>query len=377
MRTVAALGKVLDINTWSNIPYFFHQAGFRRGFIQGGWCPDMDGISWRRLRWNAIQWLVHGTTGGYQYSHGFLDRVERSVPAKFKGSEIITFSQHFPRADTVKQFGGTLHYYIDTTFYDLVHAPEYRLRLPARVIDEVLDAEKYNYQEASVVVAMGGWVMDSLKKVYGLPEQKIYTVLPGANMILPGDFRFFDDERRPGRERDFVMGFVGKDWERKGLGLTNEVRRILTGRGWKVELRIIGSAPREIAVEDGVRYFGFVDKQSHNDEFVRIIAPCDLGCLFSKHEALGISTLEFLRVGVPVAGYYHQGLRDTLLEGASLRVPPDENAAQIADRMEEMLKNPAILIDMRRKACSYSEYVTWERCIDEWKELMSRIDGAR
>ena len=117
-------------------------------------------------------------------------------------------------------------------------------------------------------------------------------------------------------------------------------------------------------------YTGFIDKRHNQKEFVEAISSCDLGCLFSSTEALGISTLEFLRVGVPVAGFYHQGLKDTLMEGASLRFAPTSSAIEIADGIEGLIRNNDYQEMLKQMACRYSEQVTWDQCIVHFQNLL-------
>jgi glycosyltransferase involved in cell wall biosynthesis len=377
MRTVSALGDVSDVNTWSSIPYFFYKAGEKAGIFDAPWTLKTNQFKVSRFFWNAYSFLTTGDYGGYQYSNHFLGKAERSVKDTFKASHVITFSQHFPRAQTIHNHGGKLFHYIDATLLDLFRSPSYGYKLPQHVKSKAIEVEKDNYCQSEAVVTMATWAKDSLISEYGVKPEKIHTILPGANIELPGSFTFFDDERRPGKERNFVLGFVGKDWQRKGLPLLNQVKDILLNKYWKVELRIIGKAPHYIVSDNNTRYLGFIKKQCPNFDFVGAIAQCDLGCLFSAEEALGISTLEFLRVGVPVVGFDRWGLQDTLLQGASLRFNPAADACQIAEELETFLSEPEKLVTLRKKAREYSDYVTWERCVQEWKEKIFSFEHVR
>ena len=62
-------------------------------------------------------------------------------------------------------------------------------------------------------------------------------------------FRTLRSEPRPfawlhpavaGKERDFTLGFVGKDWKRKGLPLLIALRDELARRSWKVRVLAAG-----------------------------------------------------------------------------------------------------------------------------------------
>src|SRR5690606_40931811 len=133
----------------------------------------------------------------------------------------------------------------------------------------------------------------------------------------------------------------------------------LAKRGYKVKIRLIGSRPSDLEENGTIEVTGFIDKHSQMERFVHLVSTCDIGCLFSTSEALGISTLEFLRTGVPVAGFYHQGLKDTLLKGASFRFKPDARPEEEADGFEQFIRNDDLRPELQGEAWNYSNEVTW------------------
>jgi glycosyltransferase involved in cell wall biosynthesis len=247
---------------------------------------------------------------------------------------------------------------------------DYGLCVPPRMQAAAIDQERHNYALATAIVCMGSWVKQSLIDYYGVSPDKIYQILPGANMKLPHGWIPRGHVPGAGIVRPLVLGFIGKDWKRKGLQDLIEIKNFLREKGYKVLIKAVGNCPDALAREDGLEYTGFIDKQHDTDRFIDVISSCDIGCLLSKSEALGISTLEFLRVGVPVAGYYHQGLQDTLLEGAALRFSTGDSPRHIASIIENYIKDEALQRTMRAKAWEYSPAVTWERCVEKWSELV-------
>ncbi|HEX7015375.1 MAG TPA: glycosyltransferase family 4 protein, partial [Cyclobacteriaceae bacterium] len=210
----------------------------------------------------------------------------------------------------------------------------------------------------------------TLVDYYKVDPAKITHVLPGANVTLSPEWTPPMIPGRPGIDRDLVLGFVGKDWRRKGLPFLMEVQSELAKRGHKVKIRLIGSRPSDLAANAAIEVTGFIDKYSGMERFVQLISTCDIGCLFSTSEALGISTLEFLRTGVPVAGFYHQGLKDTLLEGASFRFKPDARPEEVANAFEQFIRNDDLRHEMKGKAWNYSNEVTWVACVNHFKKLL-------
>lgn len=365
---VAVVGDVLDINCWSSTPYYFYTTGARKGVFHHPWRLQMRKFNIPRYLWNARQLVLHGYTGGFQYTPLFLDRAERQIPHSYFESTVISFNQLFPRAMSVVRKGGKMYYYLDATLYDLFNSPGYDIRVSDRIKQKAIELEIENYAHCQAVVTMGKWIHKTLREVYQVPESKLFHILPGANIMVPSNFQY------PQRncENTLVLGFVGKDWKRKGLLLLREVQQILQQKGYEVKIKVIGNCPQELKDLSNIEYCGFINKQTDTERFISELASCDIGCLFSTDEALGISVLEFLRIGIPVAGFFHQGMADTLLEGASFRFPFSASAEMIALSFEEYLLNNQLKHEMRMKAQQYSNYVSWDRCIEEWKLLLEQ-----
>jgi glycosyltransferase involved in cell wall biosynthesis len=367
---IAAVGDVTDINTWSNIPYYFFKAGESGNYFTEPWKLDLSAFRTSRTAWNMLNAVTGRGIGGYQYSKDFLDKAEQQIPPEYFSSTVISFNQVFPRASSVRQSGGRMFYYIDTTLHDLFNTDQYGINIPERMKQFALKQEQHNYEQADGVVTMGRWSHESLINHYSIQPNKIHHILPGANLALPGDFSAMGFASGAGTSRELRLGFVGKDWKRKGLPLLLDVRDCIVATGLKATVVALGNAPAELNRREGIEFSGFIDKRTDIDRFVATISSCDIGCLFSSAEALGISTLEFLRVGVPVAGFYHQGLKDTLVDSASLRFELNDSAKTIADRIVSIVRDERTLRSLKENAMLNSSRVTWDACVEKWKKVI-------
>ncbi len=366
---VAAVGDVLDINTWSNIPYYFYEAGERAGIFTQPWRFNPDFLKNDRILWNLFQMVTFQGKGGYQYSDRFLNKAEASITPAYFSSNVISFNQLFPRASSIRKAGGRMFYYIDIPLYELFKFEQYNINIPDSVKQKALDQERENYRIADAVVCMGSWIAPTLREFYKLPENKVKQILPGANI---------QSSLRPttgfspgaGISRPLRLGFIGKDWKRKGLPLLVDVAQKLKAKGVDVKVVIIGNAPGEYKQHPLVEDFGFIDKRKETQKFINAVSSCDIGCVFSSAEALGISTLEFLFCSVPVAGFYHQGMIDTLIEGASIRFNPNDDADAISAVIEKIVKDPNGMAKLHGKAASISNDVTWDACVQKWRKII-------
>jgi len=313
--------------------------------------------------WNAGRVLLGRGQGGFQYSRTFLDAAEAQIPVALFAGRVLTFSQHFPRASSVRRYGGRISYYIDAPFAALVSGRGLDLRLPGRIREEALALERENYQQADRIVCMAQWAADAVMELCGVPREKVSVVLPGANIERPIDFKFVPMPGRPGVDRPLVLGFVGKDWKRKGLEFLLQVRDVVVAQGLMCVVHAAGFDPATSPTHEGLKAVGFIDKQREPERFIEFVCQCDLGCLFSSREALGISTLEFLRFGVPVAGFSIEGLRDTLFPGCSFAFDVGTTAKSVADDMVRTFSNGAATEALRNAAILRSETVTWSKTI--------------
>ena len=113
-----------------------------------------------------------------------------------------------------------------------------------------------------------------------------------------------------------MIGFLGKDWRRKGGQFAFEVVKNLNSCGiWSV-LRIIGSRIKEISNSQFVEYLGFIDKTKDLGKFIKELNTWHFCALFSEKEASPRSNLESIRLGVPIITHDIGGISSTLIENS-------------------------------------------------------------
>ena len=369
--SIATIGDAGDINCWSGTPYFFGKAARARGEPAVPWRVDYGSTRAARFFWNLGRSIRGRGIGGYQYSRSFLHRAEGAIPAAEWRGRIVTFNQHFPRGSSAAARGCSLVNYIDATFNSFCVSGGLAARLPEGVREEARLLELENFSMAERVVTMSRWAADSAIRNCGVPASKVTTILPGANLDLPPNHEFPPPGRSAAFGRPLILGFVGKDWKRKGLPFLLDVRAALERMGMRALIRCAGRCPADLKGQSGVEYAGFIDKAREPDRFVRFLAGCDIGCLFSDREPLGISTLEFLRVGIPVAGVVAEGIADTVPPDAGLRFEPGTSAEVVASALGAVFRDEAKVSALCTAAQAWSPLVTWDRCVAEWQELLS------
>lgn len=366
-RSIAVLGDVLDVNAFGGAPRQFFDAAKRQGFAQHAWRVDLAKLRLPRLAWNLAQALRGRRPGGFQFSATCRRRSLAQIPSAWLATEVISFQQHFPPVEPIRRAGGSLNLYIDATYRQLFPAYGLDKLLPASICAEAIEYEREVFSGAERVVASQPWTAASLRDDYGLPSDKCATIFPAPNfLVVPGVAP--RRRERAGVDRPLVLGFIGKDWRRKGLRFQLAVAEELQRRGWNVKVRAIGfvAADLDFPCPPWLECLGFIDKAR---DFGPFLHSCDLGCLFSEAEAAGIAVFEFLAAGVPVAGLMVNGLRYLLPPDAGFRFEKSVTTAEVSDSLHQWLEDESYQEKLRLNAARWSPLLTWDRCIAEFREF--------
>jgi glycosyltransferase involved in cell wall biosynthesis len=369
--SITTIGDAGDINCWSGIPHHFSGAARAAGFRAEPWRIDLGRFAWPRKIWNLAQTLLGRGRGGFQYSDAFARRALADIEPRLLSGRVVSFNQHFPPVSPILKHGGKLCLYLDATFPLLLDRYGLAKVLPPAVQAECLEKEREVFSRAEWLVFFQRWSAESAVRDCGADPARVRVICPGANLTLPSDWKFAAARERPSSARPLVLGFVGKDWRRKGLPFLLTVRRHLVAAGVPTVVRCAGGIPSDLPADSGVEHWGFIDKHREPARFLDFLAGCDLGCLFSNAEASSIAVLEFLRAGVPVAGFVVDGMVDLFPPDAGFRFEPGTSAETVAGMVRSAFGDAATIGQMRAAARAWSPQVTWERCVSEWGELLA------
>ena len=215
---------------------------------------------------------------------------------------------------------------------------------------------------------MSDWCSEDVVSSYGVAPEQVRTILPGANLD--------EDSLPPAEEWDgelspLRLGLVGIDWERKGGPLLLDAASILQRMGHDVEVVVLGPDPKLVPVHAAVKPLGYLYKAREPGRFVDIVRSFHFGCLLSRVEASGFSTLEYLRLGVPIVTTAAGGIVDP--KDAGLRFPIEADGEQVAHALAEVLREPERYATMRSAAARNGAFYSWNRTAEEMRGL---LDGS-
>jgi glycosyltransferase involved in cell wall biosynthesis len=192
---------------------------------------------------------------------------------------------------------------------------------------EWIECERAIYQHATLNLAMGSHVEQSLVEVYGVSTDCAVTVPVGSN-IDPSPTALENDGFRNG-----VILFVGIDWERKGgpdlVIAFEQLAKIYP----HARLVIVGCEPalRHPRIEIAGRLpLAGVEKW---------LRRATVFCLPSLIEPFGVAPIEALMHGIPVVATRVGALPDIVCEGSGYLVAPgDPHALKAA--LSDLLSDP-------------------------------------
>ena len=260
-------------------------------------------------------------------THGWQDRlVFRDAVSRF-------FAEHPDRAgfDIVHSHENTIEQDVSTehgpcTAHGLRRAP-WKYLDPSARRNLAMEKQKFHSPHLRAVAFCARRVQDIALSAYPHLAGRIAQVITPAHSYLPPATRPPAGSRR-------VLGFIGRDWRRKGLPRAIEVFRALRQEDPTWEM-VVAGCPREALSKDVLRHWPdgatLLGWTAPEDFFRRI----DVLVHPAKDEPFGMVIAEALTCGVPVVASDHCGcvdhLQSTGLRALSLEASTDAWAVACAD----------------------------------------------
>lgn len=371
-RHLLCCGDATDPATWSNTPYFLLQAGRKQGLFHCGLALHPEQLRRQGRFWNLKQALTTGKAGGFQYSRTFTRAL--LAQASLAPDQPLALLSHFPLLPCHPwPAAWRVDYYIDATtqqvFADYGNggrlAGDYRL--------QVLERERRAFRQAGAVIGMSDWAADSVIQHYGVDRSKVHVVPGGANLDESQLAQLSPEPlpAPPSAEQPMRIGFLGKEWQRKGGPFLLELADALKQRGLPTVIRAIGPNPAKLPAHPALEPLGFINKQSDTARFVAELRSWHFGTLFSDAEAFGISNRECLRLGVPVLAHTVGGISSTMPDaGCGHLFAAHPSAAEVADWIAARLSTYAGYLAWRAELAPRWREFTWDTAVEKLSKIL-------
>jgi glycosyltransferase involved in cell wall biosynthesis len=369
---LAAIGDSTDLNTWSNIPYYLLQAGLDRHLISEGLPLKPEHLRFRRLLWNLSRPLLGSKPGGYQYTERFARRLLSQYSFSCDNQiSIISLHPMLPACPWPE--GWQVIYYIDMTTRQTFDVYGVSAHISRAVRRRALQQEREAFNHSSVVVCMCQWAADSVINDYSIDAAKVHVVPGGANLDehqlaqLPAT----PPPPVPSAEQPLRLGFLGKEWQRKGGPFLLELAEALQQRGLPTVIRAIGPDPAQLPAHPALQPLGFINKQRDTARFVAELRSWHFGTLFSDAEASPRSNLECLRLGVPLLSHAVGGIASTLPDaGCGQLFAAHPSAAEVADWIAARLTPYEGYLAWRAELAPRWREFTWAAAVEQLAAIL-------
>lgn len=289
---------------------------------------------------------------------------------------------------------------------DLVHVPYFAapLRKPGRLVVTIHDAIPLALREyagglpnrsylrvlaraarsADLILTDSRHAAGDISRLLGIPSEKIVPVLLAAGEeftpAAPEDTdRIASMRSRLGLDRPFILNVGGFD-RRKNLpalveGFAGAVNRLDT----RYDLVIVGSAHsssslftdvrpiiRRHGLEAFVKLPGFVSEQDKLD----LYRSASAFVFPSVYEGFGLNPLEAMACGTPTISSNRSSLPEVIGDGGIL-IDPAPDA--IAGALVQVLNDPALQADMRRRGMAQAGRFSWRQTAEQTIDAYRRV----
>lgn len=309
--------------------------------------------------------------------HSFARQIDRRLS---KGSFDIVFAPStIPIAGL--RCSQPIVFWTDAVIDDLLdyYPGPHLSRATPRSIELGRAQERRALTHASLCVYSSRWAADGAARYYAVEEDRLLILPFGCNLegVPSGDeVAAMVDRRDCDRCR---LLFIGVDWLRKGGPIAVETVAALSRLGIAAELTVIGAPElRGTLLPEGVRYLGFVDKNTADGRAVLSaeLAAAHYLILPTLADATPVVISEASAFGVPVLTTRTGGIPEIVDEGRNgWMFPVGADGAAYAARIADDRADPA---SYRRLALAarrlYDTRLAWPRNIDR---LIDRMELLR
>ncbi|NLX14848.1 MAG: glycosyltransferase family 4 protein [Phycisphaerales bacterium] len=203
-------------------------------------------------------------------------------------------------------------------------------------------AEAAAIEKAKALVYSSSWAARSAIEHYGACPERTHVIHLGANFDEVPHRNVILSRRSIQKDR-FELLFVGGDWRRKGGDIALGVLARLQDRGIACTLTVAGSRPHGRVATTGVRFAGFLDKNTKAGmkALSQLYLQADVFLLPTRNEAAGIVFCEASAFGLPVVSTRTGGVESYVEDGMTgFLCQHEEGIDGYADRIERLVTNP-------------------------------------
>ena len=253
-------------------------------------------------------------------------------------------------------------FWTDATFAGLLDFYVRSTDLSAESIKNGHKMEQLALSKCRVAIYSSEWAAKTAIQNYDVNPEKVKVVPFGANLICN---RTLVDINRSieNKSSDICkLLFLGVDWYGKDGDMALTVAELLTKRGIRTELHIVGCNP-PVRLPNFVKLHGFISKKSKEGRQVldKLLSESHFLILPSRAECAAVVFAEASSFGLPSLATKVGGVPTVIRDGKNGQTfPLDENPEKYCDYIERLMSSKE---EYRKLAVSsfreYSERLNW------------------
>ena len=261
-----------------------------------------------------------------------------------------------------------------------VHATEFdRTGGPSGVNPQVYAIEKAGMEAADLVVAVSDFSKQLLVREYGIPEGKIRVVHNGIDeATTPRGNGMLPRLRQLKKTGTKLVLFLGRVTLQKGPDYFLRVAKRVTDRNPKIMFVLSGSGDMEnkmmelaaeLRISDKVLFTGFVEGSERHEMY----SAADLFVMPSVSEPFGITTLEAMKLGVPVLVSKQSGISEIVQHALKSDF---WDIDEMANKILSIVGNPALAETLTDNAGREAERLTWGLAAQKVDSIIRELTPA-
>jgi glycosyltransferase involved in cell wall biosynthesis len=252
--------------------------------------------------------------------------------------------------------------------------------------------ERFIVRDADRIIAECPQDREDLIRYYDAEAKKISVVPCGFN---PTEFQPFD--RREARrklglpETGRILLQLGRMVPRKGIDTVITALAHLTHQAEKVRLVIVGGNSddpdplltpeigrlQDIAKATNVADLVLFTGRKTREMLRYYYAAADIFITTPWYEPFGITPLEAMACGIPVIGSDTGGIKYSVAHGRTGFLVPPKTPADLAIKIDQLLKNVALAEQMGRRALKrVHKLFTWKKVAHQMSEVYGQVEST-
>lgn len=224
---------------------------------------------------------------------------------------------------------------------------------------------RWAYRRADKLVAVSNQTKKEILKI--IPDLNIEVINHGVS-----SGKYQTQSAAFAELKPYILT-VGAWKKRKGLEYSIEAYRLLKKEFSKLKYVILSNPPDE--AREKYSDVDFVHNIPENN-LIGLYQNAELFILLPQDdhkdiEGFGLVYLEAAAAGLPVIGGKYTSAEDALRDGKNGFLVDGQDVEEAADRMREILSNPALRSKMSAESKKFAQEMTWEKAASAYQKIYS------